>query len=81
MTKAEHNKLRKRVRLLKEMDRIMRNSNDENAFADWIELGIPDEPTEYDYIDIAVGDESYFETLEIFTGILTFYGIENFDGR
>ena len=59
-----------RVAQLKAMHELMRNANDEYIYGAWIVSGVPDEPFEEDFIDIALDDEMYNECFDLFVELI-----------
>ena len=62
-----------RINLLKAMHTIMIHMNIEDAYWAWVELGVPDEPSENDFIFIASDKESFDECTEHFTRVFKTY--------
>lgn len=62
-----------RISVLKSMHNIMIHMNNEDAYWRWVTLGVPDEPSEDDYIFIASNDESFKECVEHFTDVFKEY--------
>lgn len=60
-----------KVKNLKLMHETMMNMNDEDAYYDWIVLGVPDEPMEEDFEEIANND--YKHCLMLFKNLLKAY--------
>ena len=58
------------------------NMNDESAYMTWIELAVPDCPSEWDFIDFAQNDEgtienkSFDEAVDLFKKLWNNYGAE-----
>jgi len=67
-----------RVNLLKSMHNIMLHMNNEDAYWCWVELGVPDEPTEDDFRFIASDPESFKECTEHFTRVFRSYYTDGF---
>lgn len=59
-----------RMNQLKAMHELMRNANDEEIYMTWIVTGVPDEPREEDFEDIALDDESYNECFDLFIKLI-----------
>lgn len=68
-TMSEH-RFFARVEQLKAMHELMRNANDEYIYMTWIVTGIPDEPSEEDFQDIALDDELYNECFDLFVELI-----------
>ena len=68
----------KRIENLRNMHELMCKMNNEEAYMWWIEVGVPDEPSYYDLVDIAEDDEMYEECIETFLKILKEYGKDGF---
>lgn len=65
------NETERRVKMLKAMNTIIGNyGGDEDYYMTWICLGIPDCPSEYDYLDIAEDDESYKDICDLFQRLI-----------
>lgn len=58
-----------RVSQLKAMHSLMLDANDENIYMNWILL-MPDEPSEYDFEDIAADDGLYNECFNLFIKLI-----------
>ena len=58
-----------RITQLKAMHTLMCEANDENIYMTWIYL-MPDCPSEEDFIDIAMSDESYNECFDLFVKLI-----------
>lgn len=65
-----------RMNQLKAMHELMRNANDEEIYMTWIVTGVPDEPREEDFEDIALDDDYYNECFDLFIEL-----IQNKDNR
>lgn len=65
--------LESRKELLRKIDDILANMNDENAFTEWTVLGLPDGWTENDLDMIAGDDEDFFYMLKTFAAIFLQY--------
>ena len=50
---------------VKAMHELVRLANDENFYMRWIYL-VPDEPTNDDFLDIALDEELYADTIKLF---------------
>ena len=59
-----------RIEQLKAMHTLMCSANDEEITMAWLSLGVPDCPSEEDYIDIALDDESYNEIFDLFVELI-----------
>ena len=59
-----------RVKQLKAMHELMLNANDEEIYMSWICI-MPDEPSEEDFVDIALDDEQYNECFDTFVRLIT----------
>lgn len=59
-----------RVAQLKAMHELMRNANDEEIYMTWIVAGVPDEPREEDFEDIAADDDMYNECFDLFIKLI-----------
>ena len=69
-------KIAMRVSILKSMHEYIRQfSNDERAYMDWVTLGVPDCPSEYDFIDIASDDDLWFDNVKWFNKIVKSYTV------
>ena len=64
--------MQRRIAVLKAMHTIVVNMNDEYAYELWITEGIPDEPDEMDFQDVA--REYFEETTSVFTNVIKRYG-------
>lgn len=64
-------KTRTRVAQLKEMHNLMLDANDEDIYPTWATLGVPDEPTEDNFIDIAQDDDAFKECFELFLKLIS----------
>ena len=60
-----HNKkeIAKRIEILKGLHEYFIEFGNEDMYCDWIECGVPDEPSEEDYNYIAENDDEFFEVL------------------
>lgn len=58
-----------RIRQLKAMHDLMCEANDEEIYFAWI-VTMPDEPSEEDFIDIAMNDELYNECFNEFVRLI-----------
>lgn len=67
-----------RVKILKAMHEIISSLNDEEAYMDWIEIGVPDEPVDDDFRFIASDETSYKSVLDAFKRIYTEYADSGF---
>lgn len=59
-----------RMEKLKAMHNMMLNISDENYYMTWICVGIPDEPSEWDFEDIAENVETYNEIEALFKKLI-----------
>ena len=66
--------LEARLTQLKAMHDIMQNANDEEIYMSWIVCGVPDEPSDEDFEYIAMDDESYNETFDLFVKLIKYDG-------
>lgn len=55
-----------RVRQLKAMHKLMCLTALDDIYLEWVALGIPDEPREEDFINIAEDDDDYWRVVELF---------------
>ena len=55
-----------RVKQLKAMHKMILTTSQDGIYNDWIMEGIPDEPREEDFINIAKDDEEYWRVVELF---------------
>lgn len=62
-----------RVEELRLMHETMISMNDEEAYMEWITYGVPDEPSDDDFIDIAGEDDLYEDACREFKGIFKRY--------
>lgn len=62
-----------RVRVLKDMHNMMIHMNNEDAYMDWIVLGMPDCPSEWDFVEVAQSNEQFEEITEWFSKVLSNY--------
>ena len=58
--------VKERVELLKAMNTIILNENDEDVGDYWFSVGIPDNPSEEDYESIAEDDEAFIDICKKF---------------
>ena len=58
-----------RVRQLKAMHELMREANDENIYSSWI-WEMPDEPSEDDFVNIAMNDQDYNACFDLFVKLI-----------
>lgn len=65
--------LKRRLIILKNCHKTMMNFNNEDAYFEWIVCGVPDCPTEDDFIDICSDDKAYKECLILFNKIFKSY--------
>lgn len=63
-----------RLKNLKRMQNIACRMNIEDAYEYWSAYGIPDEPSEDDFVDIAEDDELYEDVVSAFVSIIYHYG-------
>ena len=70
----EESKMRieERVSLLKAMNTIMLNENDEDIINTWLDLGVPDNTSEEDYESIAEDDEAFIDICKEFMIFMIF---------
>lgn len=59
-----------RVKQLKLMHELIMSSNDEEGLDWWLMEGVPDEPDEEDYRNIAEDSEYYYECVRIFKTLI-----------
>ena len=59
-----------RIEQLKAMHTLMCSANDEEITMTWLSLGVPDCPSEEDFIDMALDDEAYNETFDLFVELI-----------
>lgn len=64
----------KNAEILKAMHLIMQNMNHEDAYLGWIVTGVPDEPTEFDFFDIAEDEEYRDEAFKTFARMIEEFG-------
>lgn len=65
-----------RIKVLKAMHLIVKNMNNEKAYAHWTEYGMCDNPTEEDFQDVA---RDWFEEAgSIFNEVVRLYGKEGY---
>lgn len=57
---------KERIEILKNMHNIMMHMNNEEAYFDWVELGVPDYPSEEDYEYIAENNDDFNESFKWF---------------
>ena len=65
--------LESRKELLRKLDDILANMNDETAFREWLTIGLPDGYIEDDLDMIARDDEEFFYMLKTFAAIFLQY--------
>jgi len=70
---TEQNK-KERIEILKQMHNIMLHMNNENAYYDWIQLGVPDCPSKEDYEYISDNNDDFNESVEWFVRCIKVYG-------
>lgn len=65
--------LNDRIKCLQNMDTAMKFINDEEngVYESWLSVGVPDGASDEDFEEIAKDDESYFETCELFAGLIS----------
>lgn len=63
-----------RLKNLKRMHDIACRMNIEDAYEYWSTYGIPDEPSEDDYVDIAESDNLYEDIVRAFVSMIYHYG-------
>lgn len=59
-----------RVRQLKAMHELMCEANDEEIYGAWV-YTMPDEPTDEDFVDIAIDDKAYNECFDTFVRLIS----------
>ena len=59
-----------RVNQLKAMHDLMCEANDEGIYMTWISLGVPDCPSDEDFVFIAMSDEQYNECFDLFVRLI-----------
>ena len=64
-----------RVSQLKAMHTIMCNTNDEDIYMAWVTNGVPDCPSEDDYVSIALDKEAYNECFDLFVKLVQKKGV------
>lgn len=64
-----------RVEQLRAMHELMKASNDEAIYAEWIEEGAPDEPDDEMLAYIAQSDERWNEIVNLFTELINDGGV------
>lgn len=62
-----------RINQLKAMHTLMCNANDEGIYGSWI-YTMPDEPSEDDFIDIALNESMYNECFDKFIKLIKYEG-------
>ena len=62
-----------RIEVLKAMHLIMIHMNNEEAYWYWVELAVPDEPSEDDYEFIAKDDGAFEDCVEHFRRVVKLY--------
>ena len=68
--------INERIKMLKAMDTVVRNMNDENAIADWLVIGLPDGAATDDEFDSTaeyVDDETFADIMDSFVYIMATY--------
>ena len=60
-----------RIEQLRAMHSLMQNANDEDIYLTWATLGVPDEPSEEDFKDIAEDNEAYNESFDLFIKLIS----------
>lgn len=56
-----------RISILRKMHEVAVNDGgDEENYMEWITYGVPDEPSDDDFRYIAMNDDEYLETVELF---------------
>lgn len=65
-----------RIRRLKAMHEMVVCANDENLTMRWLSVGVPDCPTEDDFLSIATDSEEYDRIKKLFLEIITDKGYE-----
>lgn len=56
-----------RVQIVRRMDEMVRNFNDEELIMTWLMLGCPDESTEEDYEWFAEDEQEYLDLIKLFS--------------
>lgn len=69
-----------RVDLLKAMHKVMCHMNDEFAYEIWVTEGVPDEPSNEDYEQIANDYTMYKHVIETFEDIMKDYIVSGIVG-
>jgi hypothetical protein len=69
-----------RISVLKAMHTIMINMNNEDAYWCWVTNGVPDEPSEEDYRDIAEDPEMFNDCTNHFTSVYNSFISDGFVG-
>ena len=62
--------LTSRKNQLELMHRIMQKSNDESVYLIWISTGVPDCPSDDDFLFIATNDKEYNEVFDLFVNLI-----------
>ena len=55
---------------LKAMHDLMCEANDESIYMTWITIGVPDCPSEKDFIEIALDSKAYNECFDLFVKLI-----------
>jgi len=74
IAKKHIEKFENRIRILRRMQSVATRMNIEDAYEYWSAYGIPDEPTDDDFIDIAEDDDAYEDIVRVFVSIIYHYG-------
>ena len=59
-----------RIAQLKAMHNMMCQANDEEIYMTWVSLGVPDCPSEDDFLFIAMSNEQYNECFDLFVKLI-----------
>lgn len=62
-----------RAEMLKSLHEIMMNMNNENAYDEWIVLGVPDGATEEDFVEMSEDRNEWIELINLFATIYNRY--------
>lgn len=65
-----------KIKILKQLDNCIKDFGDEEAWLEWITIGVPDEATEEQLKEIVEDEEAYEEILNAFIKIKKTYEIE-----
>lgn len=55
-----------RLQIVKKMDEVVRNFNDEELIMTWLMVGCPDASTEEDYLWFAEDEQEYLDLVKLF---------------